>query len=231
MTSNDQFFFTDCEKRKGARPTVRTRPGTRGREGAGRQAHVGPGGRHARVPIRSARAMVAASKERMLLSMRMISPRIGSPRLLPLLRPDEAEEVSPAGSPLPRILPYGRQRGLRETGESRFFDGRVTTPRTFRLETPRRSRRTEAPTGTLPGKDDLGMPLSQRLTLKSLQASPPRTPRYVNDATTGSVKLSCFNIEAPLVCPKRQEFSRLAVAVGRGGTFERSHAGCLPFSP
>lgn len=103
--------------------------------------------------------------------------------------------------------------------------------RRFRLETPRRSRRTEAPTGTLPGKDELGMTLSQRLTLKSLQFSPPRTPRYVNDATMGSVKLSLHSIEAPSVCPKRQEFSRLAVAVGRGGTFERSHAGCLPYSP
>ena len=74
--------------------------------------------------------MVAAGKERTLLSqMRMMSPRIGSPRLPPLLRPDAEAEMSPEGSPLPRIVPYGQQRGLRETGESRFFDGRVTTPR------------------------------------------------------------------------------------------------------
>jgi hypothetical protein len=171
---------------------------------------------------------MVAGKE-ILAQMRMISPRISSPRQWLLLRPDAGSDSSPAQhSQLPRIVPFGQLRGLKE---SRFFDGRITTPRKIRLETPLRSRRVEAPTGAVPGKDELGVALPQRIMLKELQASPPRSPRYVNDATMGSVNLSYSNIESPSMCPKARNFSRFAVAVGRGGTFERSYAGCIPFSP
>ena len=130
---------------------------------------------------------------------------------------------SPAG------LSPGRGAPVRPVTAS--FDGRRTISSPQRLMTSTRSRRTFTPTGTPPGKDFLGMDLSNRLTLKQLYLNPPREPQYVNDARRGSIRFAVLNVPAPAGAPKRQEFARCAEARGMGGVFSRSHAGCLPYRP
>eukprot|EP00288_Rhodomonas_lens_P006658 CAMPEP_0177724000 /NCGR_PEP_ID=MMETSP0484_2-20121128/18500_1 /TAXON_ID=354590 /ORGANISM="Rhodomonas lens, Strain RHODO" /LENGTH=144 /DNA_ID=CAMNT_0019236449 /DNA_START=295 /DNA_END=729 /DNA_ORIENTATION=- len=140
----------------------------------------------------------------------------------PVSSPSPIEQLygSPPTSPLPPV------RAVTAT-----FDGRVTIPKPKRLVTPSRSRRSEIGAGGCPsGKDAFGIPLPERLALKELYLSPPRSPAYVND-TKGNVRLATYQVEAPQTAPKRGEFCRLAVASSKGGVFARNFAGCLPWTP
>jgi hypothetical protein len=114
---------------------------------------------------------------------------------------------------------------------SATFDGRCTISAPQRLLTPSRSRRTAFPTGSSPGRGENGMSLPERISLKQMYLSPPKEPRYVNDARKGSVQFAVYDTPAPCTAPKRQEFARCAEARGMGGVFARSHAGCLPYCP
>ena len=166
-------------------------------------------------------------RKQLLSKMTMISPRMTSPRraLLPALSP---RRVAPGAGD---HMPASPVAGYRRTDQMDIFDGRMTTPRQVRLQTATRSRRVEAPTGAPIGKDGLGLALPQRIHLRALQGGCVTSPCFVNDAREGSAMLSCFDVVPPSNCPKGQTFSRLAVAIGRGGCFERSFAGCVPFSP
>jgi hypothetical protein len=166
-------------------------------------------------------------RTQLLVKMTMMSPRVASPRRAPMML------MSPRARAADHALASPICGYSRADATSDIFDGRMTTPRLKRLQTATRSRRVEAPTGTTVGKDELGFSLPQRIHLRSLQsgALSASSPRYVNDAREGSAKLSYYDVVPPSNCPKGQTFSRLAVAIGRGGCFERSFAGCMPFSP
>ena len=167
-------------------------------------------------------------RKSLLAKMTMISPRMTSPRravLLPALSPRRAAPGAGDDGPASPLS------GCRRPDLMDIFDGRMTTPRLVRLQTATRSRRVEAPTGAPVGKDGLGLGLPQRIHLRALQGGSASSPRFVNDAREGSAVLSCYDVVPPSNCPKGQTFSRLAVAIGRGGCFERSFAGCVPFSP
>lgn len=122
-------------------------------------------------------------------------------------------------------------RGSQVRPVSASFDGRCTIAIPKRLVTPDRSRRTAFPTGALPGKDNSGKILPERIALKQLYLSPPKEPQYVNDSRRGSIRFAFHDVPAPMNAPKRQEFARCAEARGMGGVFARSHAGCLPYCP
>jgi len=125
-----------------------------------------------------------------------------------------------------------RLRGSPVRPVSTSFDGRRTLSSPQRLSTPGRSRRIAFPTGVCtPGKENSGIVLEDRLKQRQLYISPPREPRYVNDARKGSVCLAVLDVPSPCNAPKRQEFARAAEARGMGGVFPRSHAGCLPYCP
>lgn len=106
-----------------------------------------------------------------------------------------------------------------------------TVPIPYRLMTPSRSRRVIYGSGAPSGKAHPGITLEDRISMQQVYLNPPKEPLYINDRTTGKVLVRQQVLEGPATSPKRNEFSRFAVARSRGGIFPRGPGGCVPYVP
>ena len=120
-----------------------------------------------------------------------------------------------------RLINWGSPRGEKS----------ATVPVPFRLMTPSRSRRIIYSSGAPSGKADPGITLEDRISMQQIYKNPPKEPLYINDSKTGKVMVRLQVFEGPATSPKRNEFSRFAVARSRGGIFPRGPGGCVPFVP
>lgn len=125
-------------------------------------------------------------------------------------------------TPIPeRLINWGSPRGEKS----------ATTPHPFRLMTPSRSRRIIYSSGAPSGKSNPGIVLEDRIKMQQVYLNPPREPLFINDSTSGNVVVRLQVLEGPATSPKRNEFSRFAVARSRGGIFPRGPGGCVPYVP
>ena len=106
-----------------------------------------------------------------------------------------------------------------------------TVPVPYRFMTPSRSRRVIYGSGAPSGKAHPGITLEDRISMQKVYLNPPKEPLYINDRAAGKVMVRLQVLEGPATSPKRNEFSRFAVARSRGGIFPRGTGGCVPYVP
>jgi len=103
----------------------------------------------------------------------------------------------------------------------------LTQPEPFDLTTSSRSRRPGSKLGLHPPGKEPGLPLNERLAIRSIYLSPPTDP--VN-TMLGSVQVAVRDIKAPKNAPKESNFRMIADARANGRLFARSFAGGTPLA-